>query len=80
MKDNSKFIKHIDKNFNKEKNSFEKFQDKFKLSIFGVLFVLLKEEGGFSFFVDTAFLVCDLLQFFYFPFGSKVKFRLKFNS
>ena len=54
------------------REQFEKFQDKLKSSLFGVLFVLLKEEGGFSFTTDTVFLISDFLQFLNFPFGTKV--------
>jgi len=68
----SKIYKNINKNFQNQKTKIEKFQDIIKSSIFGVLFVLLKEESGFSFTVETAFIISDLLQFFYFPFGPKV--------
>ena len=61
----------IKQNFMAEKTSFEKFEEKLKNSIFGVLFVLLKNNEG-NFYVEMFSLLTELFQFMYYPFSQNV--------
>ena len=54
-----------------EKTTFEKFEENFKNSIFGVLFVLLKEEDG-SEYLEFVLIVFELLQLMIYPFNQYV--------
>ncbi len=45
-----------------EKTSFEKFEESLKLSIFGVLYYLLKNQD-FNLWVEIIFIILQLLQF-----------------
>jgi hypothetical protein len=51
----------------KEKTKFEKIEEHLKLSIFGVLFVLLK-SGESDFTMEVVSLLSELFQFLYYPF------------
>lgn len=61
----------IDKDFFGEKTTFEKFEEKVKISIFGVLFVLLK-NGENNFWIEMVSLLSELFQFMYYPFSESV--------
>jgi hypothetical protein len=54
-----------------EKTGFEKFEEQLKTSIFGVLFVLLK-NGESNFWMEMFSLSTELFQFMYYPFFSSV--------
>jgi hypothetical protein len=54
-----------------EKTSFEKLEETLKVSIFGVLYVLLKNQD-FSVWVEIIFVILQLLQFMAFPFRPMV--------
>jgi hypothetical protein len=54
-----------------EKTSFEKLEEKLKVSIFGVLYVLLKNQDV-SIWVEIIFIILQLLQFLAFPFNGLV--------
>jgi hypothetical protein len=51
----------------REKSKFEKIEEQLKLSIFGVLFVLLK-QGESDFTMEVVSLLSELFQFLYYPF------------
>jgi hypothetical protein len=55
-----------------EKTSFEKLEEKLKVSIFGVLFVLLKNQD-ISIWAEIICVILQLLQFLAFPFNVIVK-------
>ncbi len=55
-----------------EKTTFEKFEDNLKNSIFGVLFVLLKEEDG-SVYLELVLILFELLQLMVYPFNENVR-------
>lgn len=54
-----------------EKTTFEKFEENLKNSVFGVLFVLLKEEDG-SVNLEVVLIMFELLQLLVYPFNSNV--------
>jgi hypothetical protein len=54
-----------------EKTPFEKFEENLKNSIFGVLFVLLKEEEG-SVYLELVLILFELLQLMVYPFNKNV--------
>ncbi len=54
-----------------EKTQFEKLEENMKVSIFGVLYVLLKNQD-FSVWVELIFVILQLLQFMAFPFSPMV--------
>ncbi len=58
----------------KEKTPFEKFEEQLKLSIFGVLFVLLKNGEG-NFVMEMVSLLTELFQFMYYPFTNYVIYK-----
>ena len=68
---NDKKSNVIKQNFMAEKTSFEKFEEKLKNSIFGVLFVLLKNNEG-NFYLEMFSLLTELFQFMYYPFSQHV--------
>ncbi len=68
---NEKKIKAIKHNFFSEKTTFEKFEEQLKTSIFGVLFVLLK-NGESNFWMEMFSLLTELFQFMYYPFQQSV--------
>ena len=55
-----------------EKTQFERLEENIKVSIFGVLYVLLKNQD-FSVWVEVIFVIIQLLQFMAFPFSPTVK-------
>jgi hypothetical protein len=55
-----------------EKSAFEKFEENLKVSIFSVLFVLLKNQD-YNQWLEIIFVVIQLLQFLAFPFRPMVK-------
>ena len=55
----------------REKTSFEKFEDEVKLTIFNVLYVLLKDEDG-SGWKEVLQSVLDFLEIYYFSFATSV--------
>ena len=61
-------------NFNllTEKTSFEKLEENLKYSIFGVLFLLLKNKD-FSIWTEIILIILQLLQFMSFAFQKVVK-------
>lgn len=61
-------------NFNllTEKTTFEKLEENLKYSIFGVLFVLLKNQD-FSMWTEIILVILQLLQFMSFGFHKVVK-------
>ncbi len=54
-----------------EKTSFEKLEENLKVAIFGVLYVLLKNQD-FSIWAEIIFVILQLLQFMAFPFRPMV--------
>jgi len=60
-------------NFNSltQKTSFEKFEENLKHSIFGVLFVLLKNQD-FNMWTEIILIIFQLLQFMSFAFSKVV--------
>jgi hypothetical protein len=58
-----------------DKTAFEKLEENLKISIFGVLFVLLKNQD-FSIWVEIIFVILQLLQFMAFPFNKVVKNKI----
>lgn len=74
MKDNKNSVS-LNLNLLTEKTQFEKFEENLKLSIFGVLFVLLKNQD-FSIWVEIIFVILELLQFMAFPFNNIVKIKI----
>jgi hypothetical protein len=66
---NDKALKH---NLLIEKTRFEKLEENIKNSIFGVLFVLLKEEDG-SVLLELILIGFELLQLLVYPFNRNVK-------
>ena len=55
-----------------EKSAFEKFEENLKISIFGVLYVLLKNQN-FSIWMEFIFVFIQLFQFLSFSFITIVK-------
>jgi hypothetical protein len=55
-----------------EFTSFEKFEQKLKESIFGVLYVLLKDDNSSSLALDIVFTIIEFVQFMMFPFNETV--------
>lgn len=55
-----------------EFSSFEKFEQKLKESIFGVLYVLLKDDNSSSLVLDFIFTIIEFIQFMMFPFNETV--------
>jgi hypothetical protein len=55
-----------------EFTSFEKFEQKLKESIFGVLYVLLKDDNSSSLVLDFVFTIIEFIQFMMFPFNETV--------
>jgi hypothetical protein len=66
MKDGKNSVS-LNLNLLNEKTSFEKLEESLKASIFGVLYVLLKNQS-FSIWVEIIFVIIQLLQFMAFPF------------
>ena len=66
MKDGKNSVS-LNLNLLNEKTSFEKLEENLKASIFGVLYVLLKNQS-FSIWVEIIFVIIQLLQFMAFPF------------
>lgn len=66
---NDRALKH---NLLVEKTKFEKLEENIKNSIFGVLFVLLKEEDG-SVYLELVLIGFELLQLLVYPFNQYVK-------
>ena len=66
---NDRALKH---NLLIEKTRFEKLEENIKYSIFGVLFVLLKEEDG-SVLLELVLIGFELLQLLVYPFNQYVK-------
>lgn len=63
-----------------EKTTFEKFEENLKNSIFGVLFVLLKEEEG-SVYLELVLILFELIQLMVYPFNKyviKIFINIKF--
>ncbi len=56
-----------------DKTHFERLEENLKVSIFGVLYVLLKNQD-FSVWVEVIFVILQLLQFLAFPFSPMVTF------
>jgi hypothetical protein len=56
-----------------DKTQFEKLEENLKVSIFGVLYVLLKNQD-FSVWVEVIFVILQLFQFLAFPFAPLVIF------
>ncbi len=54
-----------------EKSSFEKLEESIKVSIFGILYVLLKNQD-YSMWIEIIFVILQLLQFMAFPFRPMV--------
>ncbi len=65
-------IEELEDNFFPKKTAFDKFEEKLKNSIFGVLNVLLKFSETNP-YVEYTLLLTELLQFLYYPFNSQVK-------
>ena len=59
-----------------EKTKFESLYDNLKLSLFGVLFMLLKNQD-FSIWVEVIFVILQLFQLMAFPFNPLVKIKNK---
>jgi hypothetical protein len=55
-----------------EKSAFEKFEENLKISIFSVLFVLLKNQD-YNLWLEIILIVLQLLQFLAFPFRPIVR-------
>ena len=66
-----KFI--INKINHKEFSSFEKFELKLKESIFGVLYVLLKDDHS-SLILHFSLTIIEFLQLMIFPFDKSVNY------
>lgn len=77
MKMTEKEKKHLSLKHNLlvEKTPFEKFEETFKNSIFGVLFVLLKEEDG-SVYLELVLIFFELVQLLVYPFNENVNLML----
>lgn len=61
----------LDLNLLNEKSTFEKFEESLKVSIFGVLFVLLKNQD-YNHWLEIIFILIQLLQLLAFPFTPTV--------
>ena len=70
MKDGKNNVS-INLNLLTEKTSFEKLEENLKVSIFGVLFVLLKNQD-FSMWTEIILIILQLLQFMSFAFSKVV--------
>jgi hypothetical protein len=66
MKDGKNNVS-LNLNLLNEKTSFEKLEETLKMSIFGVLYVLLKNQD-FSVWIEIIFIILQLLQFMAFSF------------
>ena len=71
MRDNRNSLS-LNLNLLTEKTGFEKLEEQLKTSMFGVLFVMLKNQE-FSIWIEIIFIVLQLLQFMSFPFNNLVK-------
>lgn len=63
--------KMLSTNFFSEKTKFEKIEEKIKVTIFGVLNILLK-FGGDNFVLEMILLCNELFQFLFYPFFPEV--------
>ena len=72
MKD-GRYSVALNLNLLNEKTSFEKFEENLKISIFGVLYILLKNQS-FSIWAEIIFVLLQLLQFMAFAFRPLVSF------
>jgi hypothetical protein len=70
MRDNRNNLS-LNLNLLTEKTGFEKLEEQLKTSIFGVLYVMLKNQE-FSIWVEIIFIILQLLQFMSFPFSDIV--------
>jgi hypothetical protein len=73
MRDNRNSLS-LNLNLLTEKTGFEKLEEQLKTSIFGVLYVMLKNQE-FSIWVEIIFIILQLLQFMSYPFNPLVKFQ-----
>ena len=81
MKDGKNSVS-LNLNLLNEKTSFEKLEENLKASIFGVLYVLLKNQS-FSIWVEIIFVIIQLLQFMAFPFRplvNTISYNINFSS
>jgi len=71
---------HVSLNLNllNEKTSFEKLEEHLKSSIFGVLYILLKNQS-FSIWAEIIFVIIQLLQFMAYTFRPMVNFLFIFS-
>lgn len=76
MKDGKNNIS-LNLNLLTEKTAFENLEENLKLSVFGVLFVLLKNQD-FSIWTEIIFIILQMLQFMSFAFSKVViKYKIK---
>lgn len=71
MKDNLGTNTSSKSNLSKDKTCFENIYTKFKVSLFSLLYILLKNQNT-NFLIECVYLVLQLLQLLAFPFNQNV--------